>query len=388
MLAAPLVGQLLGDLGAEVVKIERPGEGDDFRRYGLVFVKDAQGNPTAESAAYTSTNRNKRSVTIDIAHPEGSGVLAELAQNCDIFIENFKVGGLAKYGLDYAALRERNPAVIYLSVTGFGQAGPYAHRPATDSAFQAMSGLMDITGEPDGEPVKIGTYVVDYTAGLYGALAVMAALRHRDRTGEGQYIDLSLLDCGMALISPRSCDYLIDGSVPHRIGNRTPGTAPGQLFRCADGHLMVQGGSDRLFAMLCAAIERPDLAADPRFSDAKLRIVNVDVLAQLLEETFVTRSSRHWYDLLSEAGLVTAPTYDIAQSFADPQIEARGVRVTIPHPIGGSIDVVANPMRFSETPIESYRSPPVMGEGVDDVLSGWLGYEQHRIAALRAARAV
>jgi crotonobetainyl-CoA:carnitine CoA-transferase CaiB-like acyl-CoA transferase len=388
MLAAPLVGQLLGDLGAEVVKIERPRDGDDFRRYGLVFVKDADGNATADSAAYTSTNRNKRSLTVDFANPEGAEIIRGLARQCDIFIENFKVGGLAKYGLDYASQREVNPGIIYLSVTGFGQEGPYAHRPATDSVFQAMSGLMDVTGEPDGEPVKVGTYAADYTAGLYGALAIMAALRHRDRSGEGQHIDLALLDCAMALVSPRSCDYLIDGSIPGRIGNRTPGTAPGQLFRCKDGHLMVQAGSDRLFKILCRVIERPDIHADPRFATPRLRLVNIDPLAEMLEKTFVTRTSREWFDVLSVAGLLTAPTYNVAQCFADPQVQARGLRVAVPHPVAGSVDLIASPMRFSATPIGTYACPPTMGEGVGDVLSSWLGYDDEKIARLRAAGAI
>jgi len=388
MLAAPLVGQLLGDLGAEVVKIERPHEGDDFRRYGLVHIEDADGNATLESAAYTSTNRNKRSLTVDFGRPDGAEIVRGLARQCDIFIENFKVGGLAKYGLDYASQRQVNPGVIYLSLTGFGQEGPYAHRPATDSVFQAMSGLMDLTGEPDGEPVKVGTYAADYTAGLYGALAIMAALRHRDRTGEGQHIDLALLDCAIALVSPRSCDYLVSGSVPHRIGNRTPGTAPGQLFRCKDGHLMVQAGSDRMFAALCRVLERPDVGADPRFATPRMRLQNIDLLAATLESTFLTRCSREWFDLLSKTQVLTAPIYNVAQCFSDPQVQARERRVTAPHPIAGSLDLVASPMRFSATPIRTYGSPPVLGEVVDDVLSNWLGYDAERIAQLRAAGAV
>jgi crotonobetainyl-CoA:carnitine CoA-transferase CaiB-like acyl-CoA transferase len=388
MLAAPLFGQLLGDLGAEVIKVERPGEGDDFRRYGVVFIKDAQGNPTAESAAYTSANRNKRSITVDMAHPDGGEIVRGLARQCDVFVENFKAGALAKFKLDYAAQREVNPGIIYLSVTGFGQAGPYAQRPATDSVFQAMSGLMDVTGEPDGEPVKVGTYAVDYTAGLYGALSVVAALRHRDQTGEGQHIDLSLLDCGIALLAQRSCEYLVGNMVPRRIGNRTPGTAPGQLFRCADGHIMVQAGGDRLFAKLCQVLERPDIAADPRFASMQLRLVNIDPLAQLLEDIFLTRTGREWFDLLSTAGLLVAPTYDVAQCFADPQVQARGLRVTVPHPIGGTVDLVANPMRFSATPIEHYGTPPVMGEGTDEVLASWLGYDSGKIARLRASGAI
>jgi crotonobetainyl-CoA:carnitine CoA-transferase CaiB-like acyl-CoA transferase len=388
MLAAPLAGQLLGDLGADVVKIEQQGEGDYFRRYGLIAVMDEAGNRTAESAAYTSANRNKRSIAVDLAHPEGAELVRRLAGECDIFIENFKVGGLAKFGLDYASLSSANPGIVYLSITGFGQEGPYAHRPATDSVCQAMSGLMHVSGEPEGEPTKVGTYASDYTAGLYGALAAVSAIRHRDRTGEGQHIDLSLLDCSVALVAQRSCEYLIGDSPPGRIGNRTPGTAPGQLFKCADGYLMVQAGGDRQFKTLCQIMNRPDLATDPRFASMQQRLVNIDALAATLEQTFITRSGREWFDLLTEAGVLTAPIYDIPQCFADPQVQARGLRVRVPHPIAGSIDLVASPMRFSATPIETYGTPPMMGEGSDQVLSSWLGYDEVAIARLREAGAI
>lgn len=387
-LAGPLVGQLLGDLGAEVVKIERRGYGDEFRQYGRTYVMDRDGKPTRESAPYTSANRNKRSVEVDLAHPKGQEVVRDLARKCDIFIENFKVGALDRFDLDYAAVRADNLGVIYLAISGFGQAGPYARKAATDSAFQAMSGLWDVTGEADGEPQKIGTPASDYIGGLYGALSVMAALRHRDRTGEGQHIDLSLLDCSIAFLAPRSSEYLIDGQVPGRIGNRTPGTAPGQAFRCSDGRIMVQAGSDKMFTTLCGILDRPDIASDPRFASLQLRQANVDMLGEVLEEAFLTRTSREWFDLLSEAGLIVAPIYDIAQCFADPQVQARNMRVNIPHPAGGSVDIVASPMRFSATPIEKYACPPPMGEGTDDVLSGWLGYDEATIAQLRAAGAV
>jgi crotonobetainyl-CoA:carnitine CoA-transferase CaiB-like acyl-CoA transferase len=388
MLAAPLTGQLLGDLGADVVKIEQRGEGDYFRRYGLIAVRDTEGNRTAESAAYTSANRNKRSIAVDLAHAEGAELVRRLAGECDVFIENFKVGGLAKFGLDYASLAAANPGIVYLSITGFGQDGPYAHRPATDSVCQAMSGLMHVSGEPDGEPTKVGTYASDYTAGLYGALAAVSAIRHRDQTGEGQHIDLSLLDCSVALVAQRSCEYLIGESPPGRIGNRTPGTAPGQLFKCADGYLMVQAGGDRQFATLCRLMDRPDIAADPRFVGMQQRLVNIDALAETLETTFVTKSGREWFDLLTVAGVLTAPIYDIPQCFADPQIQARGLRVTVSHPIAGSIDLVASPMRFSATPIDTYGTPPMMGEGTDEVLSAWLGCDEDEIARLRQAGAI
>jgi crotonobetainyl-CoA:carnitine CoA-transferase CaiB-like acyl-CoA transferase len=234
----------------------------------------------------------------------------------------------------------------------------------------------------------VGTYASDYTAGLYGALAVVAAIRHRDRTGEGQQIDLSLLDCSIALVAQRSCEYLIGDAPPGRIGNRTPGTAPGQLFRCADGYLMVQAGGDHQFATLCGIMGRPDIAADPRFATMPLRLVNIEALAETLEQTFVTRAGREWFDLLTEAGVLTAPIYDIPQCFADPQVQARGLRVTVPHPIAGTIDLVASPMRFSATPIESYGTPPMLGEGADAVLADWLGYDAERIARLRDAGAI
>jgi crotonobetainyl-CoA:carnitine CoA-transferase CaiB-like acyl-CoA transferase len=251
-----------------------------------------------------------------------------------------------------------------------------------------MSGLMHVSGEPDGEPTKVGTYASDYTAGLYGALAVVAAIRHRDRSGEGQHIDLSLLDCSIALVAQRSCDYLIGNSPPGRIGNRTPGTAPGQLFRCADGYLMVQAGGERQFATLCDIIGRPDLAADPRFANMQHRLANIDALAEALEQTFVTRSGREWFDLLTERGILTAPIYDVPQCFADPQVQARGIRVTVPHPIAGTIDLVANPMRMSATPIETYRTPPMMGEGADEVLAQWLGYTPQEISDLHGSGAI
>jgi crotonobetainyl-CoA:carnitine CoA-transferase CaiB-like acyl-CoA transferase len=388
LLAAPLAAQLLADLGAEVVKVERPGEGDDFRRYGLVFVKDQAGEPTAESAIYTSVNRNKRSITADLSHPDGRALVRDLARRCDIFIENFKVGALTRFGLDYPTLRAADPGLIYLSVTGFGQTGPYAPKPGSDGAFQAMSGLMSVTGEPGGEPVRAGTFAVDYITGVYAALAVMAALRRKDATGAGQHIDLSLLDCGIATLAPRSCEYLVGGSLPARIGNRTPGTAPAQPFRCADGYLSVQAGSDRLFAELCRVLERPDIAADPRFATPKLRLVNIDPLAELLEPAFLTRTSREWFDLLSAAGMITAPIYDVAQCFADPQVQARGMRVSVPHSLGVPVDLVANPMRFSETPITDYRAPPTLGEGTSEVLRGWLDYDDEAISRLRSAGAI
>jgi crotonobetainyl-CoA:carnitine CoA-transferase CaiB-like acyl-CoA transferase len=385
--AAPLASQTMGDLGAEIIKIERKGEGDDFRRYGLVRLKDKDGKPMPDSAPYTSMNRNKRSVVVDLSGPGGAEVVRSLAQKCDIFVENFKVGSLAQYKLDYESLRAANPGVIYLSVTAFGQWGPYAARPGVDTVFQAMSGLMDISGEVKGEPTKVGTYACDYVGGLYGAVAILAALRHRDQTGEGQHIDLSLLETSMAFLAPRSAEYLIGNKPPRRLGNRTAGMAPAQLFYCSDGYLMVQAGLDAMYATLCKVLGRPELLTDPRFATLEARLTNIDALADTLQETFRTRTSKEWYDLLVMTNVLVAPIYDVAQSFADPHTVARGVRITVPHPNSqtGTIDLVANPMRFSATPITEYRAPPTMGEGTDDVLAGWLGYDTAKIADLRAA---
>jgi crotonobetainyl-CoA:carnitine CoA-transferase CaiB-like acyl-CoA transferase len=388
LLAAPLAGQILGDLGAEVVKVERPHAGDEFRRYGLVFVKDDEGGDSNLSAIFTSVNRNKRSITVDLEHPDGRSLVRDLAKNCDILIQNFKVGALEKFGLDYDSLRAIHPGIIYLSTSGFGMTGPYAAKPATDGVFQAMSGLMSVTGEPDQEPMRSGSFAVDYSGGLFGVISLLAALRHRDRTGEGQQIDLSLLDCGIATLASRSCDYLIGDVAPGRAGNRNPGAAPAQLFRCADGHISVQAPSDRLFALLCKILKRPDIADDPRFATPSLRLRNVAALSDLLDEAFTTRTGREWFEELSAAGMIAGPTYDVAQCFADPQVQARGMRVSIPRPSGGPIDVVANPMRFSATPIETYAAPPELGEGVDDVLSAWLGYDPDQISRLRATGAV
>jgi crotonobetainyl-CoA:carnitine CoA-transferase CaiB-like acyl-CoA transferase len=389
LLAAPLAAQILGDLGAEVVKVERAGRGDDFRRYGPVFLKDADGQPTPESAGYISTNRNKRSVTVDFAKPEGREVILGLARRCDVFIENFKVGNLADYGLDYASVRRINPGVIYLSVTGFGQTGPYAARPGTDGAFQALSGLMSITGEPDGEPTRVGTFAVDYVTGVYGAVAVLAALRHRELNGGGgQAIDLALFDSAIAAMAPRSTEYLIGGPSPKRAGNRLAGAAPSQPYRCSDGYLQVQAAMEEHFRVLCDLIDRPALAEDPRFATLSARIANVEALAVELESVFETRSIGHWYDLLSEGGLIVAPIYDVAQCFDDPHVRSRGLRVTTPHELGVTVDLVASPMRFSATPIETYRAPPTQGEGVADVLAEWLGYTSEQVSDLRAIGAV
>ncbi|PZQ22619.1 MAG: CoA transferase [Sphingopyxis macrogoltabida] len=385
LLAAPLAAQMLGDMGAEVIKIERAGRGDEFRHYGPPFMHDKQGRRTDQSASFASTNRNKRGMTIDFAKPEGREIILELARQSDVFIENFKTGSLAHYGLDYDAINAVNPDIIYLSVTGFGQTGPYAQRPGTDGAFQAMCGLMAVTGEPAGAPQKAGTFIVDFVTGLFGTIAVLSALRHREiNQGGGQAIDLALLDCSLAAMAMRASEYFVDGKEPDRVGNRTPGSAPSQIFSCSDGDLVIQAGFEDAYRNLCRVVGRPDLAVDPRFATRDNRVVHIDALEPELNAALSKQSVAHWFAELSAAGVICAPIYAPGEAFDDPHVVARGVRVRIPHPDTGTLDVVANPIRFSKTPIETYTAPPKLGEGNADILADLLGYAPDRIARLAA----
>jgi crotonobetainyl-CoA:carnitine CoA-transferase CaiB-like acyl-CoA transferase len=386
LLAAPFAAQMLADLGAEVIKVERAGRGDEFRYYGPPFLRDREGKRTDQSASFASTNRNKRAMTIDFAQAEGRDIILELARRSDVFIENFKTGSLANHGLDYDAIKAVNPDIIYLSVTGFGQTGPYALHPGTDGAFQAMCGMMAVTGDPDGAPQKAGTFIVDFITGLYGAIAVLGALRHREvNQGGGQSVDLALLECGLAAMAMRSAEYFVDGKEPERVGNRTPGSAPSQVFRCADGHLTVQAGFEDGYRSLCRIIGRPDLAEDPRFATRTDRVLNVEALEPELADALAKQSVAYWFEHLSAAGVICAPIYAPGEAFGDPHIAARGVRLSVPHPETGMLDMVANPIRYSGTPIETYAPPPDLGEGNADILGDLLGYEPDRIAALAAA---
>lgn len=385
LLAAPFAAQMLADLGAEVIKVERAGRGDEFRYYGPPFLRDSAGKRTDQSASFASTNRNKRGMTIDFATPEGREIVLDLARRSDVFIENFKTGGLAAYGLDHAAIQAVNPDIIYLSVTGYGQTGPYAKRPGTDGAFQAMCGLMAMTGDPAGVPQKAGTFIIDFITGLYGAIAVLGALRHREiNRGGGQSIDLALLECGLAAMAMRSTEYFVDGKEPERIGNRTSGSAPSQVFRCIDGWLTVQAGFEEAYQSLCRLIGRPDLAEDPRFATRTDRVIHVEELEPELAAGLATQSVAYWFEHLSAAGVICAPIYAPGEAFDDPHIVARGVRRAVPHPETGSIDMVVNPIRYSATPIETYVAPPGLGEGNVDILVNMLGYDRDRIADLTA----
>ena len=383
VLAGPLTGQMLADLGAEVIKIERPGVGDDSRTYGPPFLADREGEPTDTAAFYLACNRNKQSVTVDHSTPAGQKLIRELAARSDVLIENFRTGTLAKYGLDYAGLREANPRLVYLSITGFGQTGPYAERPGYDGVFQAMSGMMSVSGHPE-EPMKVGVSMVDILTSLYASTAVLAALRHRDQgDGEGQHIDLSLLDCGLASLSHFAMNYLVSGEVPVRRGNGGFGGVPSQAFQCADRPIFLVAGNDRQFRAFCAAAGRPDLPKDPRFADTPARIAHRESLLPVLAEIFHARPRDEWLALLAAHDVPAGPVNEMPEVFADPQIRHRGMLVRVEDPEAGTIPMPANPLRLSGTPIEGYAHPPWLGEHTGEVLNRVLGLTGAEVAGLR-----
>jgi crotonobetainyl-CoA:carnitine CoA-transferase CaiB-like acyl-CoA transferase len=385
ILAGPWCTQLLADFGAEVVKVEKPGVGDDTRQWGPPWFDDG----TARTAAYfLAANRGKRSVCIDLAHPEGQVLLCELAQRADVLVENFKVGALARHGLDWASLSAHNPRLVYCSITGFGQFGPYAARPGYDAAIQAMGGLMSITGAPDGPPQKVGVAVSDLMTGMYAASAILAALRHRDATGEGQHIDLALFDTQVAWLANQAMNYLVGHEVPGRLGSAHPNIAPYQVLPCAGGHVMLAVGNDAQFRRLCIALGVPELADDARFASNAARVAQRETLIDILTERFAVREPTHWLALLDAAEVPCAPVNDLAQVFADPQIAARGLRRDVLRPDGRPVPQVANPVRFSATPPVPPRAPPDLGEHTADVLRDWLGLAPTRIGALRSTGAI
>lgn len=352
ILAAPLATQLLADLGAEVIKVERPGTGDDSRAYGPPF---APGTDTA--AFYLSCNRNKRSVTVNHASTEGQEVLRALAARSDVLVENFRTGTLAKYGLDHESLRALNPRLVYLSVTGFGQTGPYADRPGYDGIFQAMSGMMSVSGHPE-EPMKVGVSMIDILTGLYASTAVLAALRHRDATGEGQFIDLSLLDCGLASLSHFAMNYLVSGEVPQRRGNGGYGGIPSQAFPCKDKPIFLVAGNDKQFAAFCAAADRTDLLQDERFATTSARIAHREEILPVLAAILRTRTRDEWLTVLDAHDVPAGPFNEMPEVFADPQIQHRGMLIEVEDPASGQLPMLANPIRFTATPIEGYAPPP------------------------------
>ena len=389
VLAGPWAGQNMADLGAEVIKVERPGVGDDSRAFGPPWVKDPQGRDTRDSAYFTSANRGKKSITLNIASAEGQALARELAAKCDVLIENYKYGDLARYGLGYEDLRKSNPGLIYCSVTGFGQTGPYRERPGYDFMIQGMGAMMSVTGEPDGAPgggpQRAGVPIADIITGMYASIAICAALAHRAKTGIGQHLDLALLDSQVALLAYQNTNYFATGQPPKRIGNLHPNIVPYQPFRTKDGAVILACGNDNLFRKFCEASDQSALAADARFASNGKRVENRAELTRLLGEVFRRRTTSEWVDLLEKAGVPNGPINDLAEVYAEPQVKARGIRVDLDHPVAGKLPTVASPMRFSGTPIEYRRGPPVLGEHTVEVLRGLLGKSETEVARLRAA---
>lgn len=392
VLAGPWAGQLMADLGADVVKVERPGAGDDTRAWGPPWLTDDDGLPTSESAYYLSANRNKRSVTIDIGKPEGQALVRQLAAQADIVLENFKVGGLEQYGLDYASLKEINPRLIYCSITGFGQTGPYASRAGYDFLIQGMGGLMSLTGRPDGDegegPMKVGVALTDVMTGLYATVAVLAALTHRERTGQGQHIDLALLDVQIACLANQASNYLVGGMVPKRMGNAHPNIVPYQDFPTADGYMIIAIGNDSQFASFCRAAGHPEWATDERFATNPQRVKHRDALIALIRAVTVIRTTDEWIAAMEAAGVPCGPINSLAKVFADPQVQARSMRVEMPHPLAGKVPLVANPIRMSASPVQYLNPPPTLGEHTEQVLESWLSMGTADVAGLRQKNVV
>lgn len=389
VLAGPWSGQILADLGADVIKVERPGSGDDTRAWGPPFLKDAAGENTSEAAYYLSANRNKRSVTIDFTQPEGQRLVRELAAKSDVVIENFKVGGLAGYGLDYESLKAMNPKLVYCSITGFGQTGPYAKRAGYDFMIQGLGGLMSLTGRPEGEdgagPVKVGVALTDILTGLYSTVAILAALAHRDQAGIGQHIDMALLDVQVACLANQAMNYLATGVSPRRLGNAHPNIVPYQDFPTADGDFILTVGNDGQFRKFAEVAGQPQWADDPRFATNKQRVAHRAELIPLIRQATVFKTTAEWVSALEQAGVPCGPINDLAQMFQDPQVLARGLAVNIPHPLAGSVPQVASPIRLSQTPVEYRQAPPLLGEHTEAVLGEVLGLSAEAVQRLRGA---
>ncbi|MFJ2334291.1 CaiB/BaiF CoA transferase family protein [Pseudomonas helleri] len=387
VLAGPWAGQILADLGAEVIKVERPGNGDDTRAWGPPFLKDAYGESTGEAAYYLSANRNKQSVTIDFTKPEGQRLVRELAAKSDILIENFKVGGLEAYGLDYASLKEVNPQLIYCSITGFGQTGPYAKRAGYDFMIQGLGGLMSLTGRPEGEegagPVKVGVALTDILTGLYATVAILAALAHRQHDGGGQHIDMALLDVQVACLANQAMNYLTTGVSPKRLGNAHPNIVPYQDFPAADGDFILTVGNDSQFRKFAEVAGQPGWADDPRFVSNKQRVANRAVLVPLIRQATVFKTTAQWVEQLEAVGVPCGPINELAQVFADPQVRARGLAFELPHALAGLVPQVGSPIRLSETPVEYRRAPPLLGEHTQEVLARVLGVTTVDLELLR-----
>ncbi|MGB9150394.1 MAG: CaiB/BaiF CoA-transferase family protein [Burkholderiales bacterium] len=387
VLAGPWSSQILADLGAEVIKVERPGSGDDTRDWGPPFLKDKNGNDTHEAAYYLSANRAKKSLTLDISRPEGQAIILQLAAVSDIVIENFKVDGLKHYGLDYASLKPINPRLIYCSITGFGQSGPYAHYAGYDIMIQGMGGLMSVTGErddkPGGGPMKVGVAVTDIMTGMYATVAILAAVEHRHQSGEGQYIDLALLDTQVAMLANLTANYLVAGKVPQRLGNAHATIVPYQPFECADGHLILAVGNDSQFAKFCNIANATEIKNDVRFATNSARVTHRELLIPLLQTIMKQRTRDAWLGALEPAGVPCGPINNLQQVFDNAQVKHRNVRVEVPHPLAGPLPTVANPINFSATPIEYKKAPPLLGQHTEEILHTLLNMRDDEIQALR-----
>lgn len=387
VLAGPWASQNLADLGADVIKIERPGCGDDTRSWGPPYLADADGTPTGESAYFLTANRGKRSVTVDIASGEGQDIIRRLARQSDVVLENYKVGQLAKYGLDYAALKQEKPDIVYCSITGFGQTGPYAQRAGYDFIIQGMGGLMSLTGEredmPGGGPQKVGVAIADLMTGMYATVAILAALAHRDRTGEGQAIDMALLDVQVAMLANLNMNYLTTGKPPVRWGNAHPNIVPYQTFAASDGYIIVAVGNDAQYRKFVEVGGRPELAGYPRFASNPERVRHRELLVPMLSDMVRRRSKAEWITLLEEAGVPCGPINTLDEVFTDPQVQARGMRTDLPHPTGGTVPQVVSPMRLCGTPPVAECPPPLLGQHTESVLQDLLGFDALQIAQLR-----
>lgn len=397
VLAGPWCTQTLADLGADVIKIERPGSGDDTRTWGPPFLQDREGNDTAEAAYYLGANRNKRSVTCDIAQAAGQALVRDLVAHCDVFVENFKVGDMARYGLDYASLRGLNPRLVYCSVTGFGQTGPYRERAGYDYAVQGMGGLMSVTGERDdigGGPQKVGVAVADLFTGMYATVAILAALRHAERTGEGQHVDMALLDTQVAMLANLGANYLVSGKAPGRAGNAHQNIVPYQVFEvapAADGardHLILAVGNDGQYAKFCAVAGRPELASDPRYAKNQDRVRNRTALVPVLEVIMKTRTKADWLAALEAAKVPCGAINNLAEVFADPQVQERGMVTQWPHPLKDGLRLVASPMKLSATPVRTDMPPPLLGQHTQQVLRDILNYPDEKLSELKEGKVI
>jgi crotonobetainyl-CoA:carnitine CoA-transferase CaiB-like acyl-CoA transferase len=392
VLAGPWAGQILADLGAEVIKVERPEVGDETRAWGPPFLKNDQGEETKESAYFLSTNRGKKSITVDFTKPEGQEIIRKLIKQCDVLIENFKVGGLKKYDLDYESVRAINPKIIYCSITGFGQTGPYAHRAGYDFMIQGLGGLMSVTGEsdhlPGGGPQKVGVALVDVLTGLYATIGIQGALFSRTITGQGQHIDMSLLDVQAASLANQASNYLIGGQLPQRLGNAHPNIVPYQVFATSNGYIILAVGNDNQFKKFCDVARVRELATDKRFALNQGRVQNRETLIDLIKPVLKEKTSELWLEVLEKSGVPCGPINDISQVFDDPQIQSRNTKIIMDHALAEGIPLVANPIRYSETDIEYKTPPPTLGQHSNEILTEMIAYSQEEIEVLKKKKVI